>query len=824
MPRGKSFKPSIDDLNQCKMTRFLIPRDVNADKRIAMAPQIASHHVNTNVGLYKFTAPPATEVVPLADSPEEKPRVCRKRKSDVLRNQDSASPEVVTLSDSSPASGGRVILRTSPRFSLPPIVLRDSNNRPSSSNSNSNSSNNHNVSESSDKENHNASKSSGKESCATHRKPDLLDFHSLSIDDKTEWKKYVIVPPPEDPNEEKIDIELAEHEDKTVSYWDQMAAEINAKKQSYKFDYIVTGDETGKYLLIKWTGFGLPSWIRNSHVDHGRGQMSVAHNKRTAAMALLEAQVRKEIEENKLGKFETLYPNRWLKREEGEGNGNYATSPRARFVNKLKVAEWRMNYEYEKVKVMAPVYVENWVDDTPFPDIKFITKSVPSPKVATILANTNELAFIKCCKCKAVCNYPRERLENVLPCCGIEYGSMFYYDNGKIETRRELVENSVVLTSVEIESMIVVECGPDCNCVITAAPKECKQRVVQKGRTCVLVIFREADERGWSLRAGEKIPKSAFVAEYVGEVLTGKEQEERTASHYLFGLRYGWAENIIRTTRVRNVKLKKGQTQIRHHRPFVVDASVMGNEARFINHSCEPNLAAAVVYVERHGEFYHRIAFFARREIAPGEELTFDYFPSGEEMDNARRMFPYCRCGTESCKFPNPVPQDLNESLCTNDSHSDYDDVDSFISDNEVLEQQQFIADEKEKKREEEEKRKKLSQSRRASMRLSGRTDLNNSLMEETSPVKSPPSPVHMLATNLRRDPAVILAERYHEEPEDSRKRIKGGILDMIDTNWSLKRQNEMFAEAEKMMKDREKERKEREKARANEGGDGTSK
>ena len=75
----------------------------------------------------------------------------------------------------------------------------------------------------------------------------------------------------------------------------------------------------------------------------------------------------------------------------------------------------------------------------------------------------------------------------------------------------------------------------------------------------------------------------------------------------------------------------------------MIDAQHGGNLARWINHSCAPNCEA----VEEDG----RIWIESIRDIAPGEELAYDYNYILEERHSPamKRRFP-CRCGAPSCR------------------------------------------------------------------------------------------------------------------------------------------------------------------------------
>jgi SET domain-containing protein len=75
----------------------------------------------------------------------------------------------------------------------------------------------------------------------------------------------------------------------------------------------------------------------------------------------------------------------------------------------------------------------------------------------------------------------------------------------------------------------------------------------------------------------------------------------------------------------------------------VVDAAVNGNEARFLNHSCDPNCDVVV----EDG----RLWIETIRDVAPGEELAYDYAFVLPERHTpaAKRRYP-CHCGAPGCR------------------------------------------------------------------------------------------------------------------------------------------------------------------------------
>uniref|UniRef100_A0AAR2LIK6 [histone H3]-lysine(4) N-methyltransferase n=1 Tax=Pygocentrus nattereri TaxID=42514 RepID=A0AAR2LIK6_PYGNA len=74
----------------------------------------------------------------------------------------------------------------------------------------------------------------------------------------------------------------------------------------------------------------------------------------------------------------------------------------------------------------------------------------------------------------------------------------------------------------------------------------------------------------------------------------------------------------------------------------VVDATMHGNAARFINHSCEPNCYSRVINVEGR----KHIVIFALRKMYRGEELTYDYKFPIEDASNKL----HCNCGARRCR------------------------------------------------------------------------------------------------------------------------------------------------------------------------------
>jgi SET domain-containing protein len=90
------------------------------------------------------------------------------------------------------------------------------------------------------------------------------------------------------------------------------------------------------------------------------------------------------------------------------------------------------------------------------------------------------------------------------------------------------------------------------------------------------------------------------------------------------------AEARIRATRSERIMIVELSAR------KAIDFAKSTDPMRFTNHSCQPNARLVI----RNG----RVEFYARRGIAPGEEITVDY---GETHHDGKLA---CRCGAPGCR------------------------------------------------------------------------------------------------------------------------------------------------------------------------------
>ncbi|XP_042275873.1 histone-lysine N-methyltransferase, H3 lysine-36 specific isoform X1 [Thunnus maccoyii] len=176
-------------------------------------------------------------------------------------------------------------------------------------------------------------------------------------------------------------------------------------------------------------------------------------------------------------------------------------------------------------------------------------------------------------------------------------------------------ENPCGVDSECINHMLMYECHPQ----VCAAGERCQNQAFTKRQYTPVEIFRTLS-RGWGLRAVSDIKKGAFVSEYVGEVIDEEECRAR--------IKHAQENDICNFYML---TLDKDR---------IIDAGPKGNQARFMNHSCNPNCETQKWTVN--GDT--RVGLFALQDIAKGEELTFNY--NLECLGNGKTA---CKCGAPNC-------------------------------------------------------------------------------------------------------------------------------------------------------------------------------
>ncbi|KAI9143069.1 hypothetical protein BKA69DRAFT_1064188 [Paraphysoderma sedebokerense] len=281
-----------------------------------------------------------------------------------------------------------------------------------------------------------------------------------------------------------------------------------------------------------------------------------------------------------------------------------------------------------------PITIENIYDDQLPDDFTYISNLVfhnsvqpPSPE------------FLTGCQCDGNCELvqlPPEENENdgIVSTCkcvtmGAGHGEPPYDEDGLVRLE---------------PGYTIYECNALCHC-----DENCPNKVVQRGRQFELQVFKCFGKKGWGVKTLEFIPARSFVCEYVGEVISHDECEKRG---YEGHGTYAFAMDIARGD----------ENLAENNIVYTIDAARKGNVARFINHSCDPNLSQYAVFIESNDVQFHRVGFFAKRDIHPGEELSFDYSgPNQAKRKNKGRAKKRkktvimqdemaCLCGSEFCR------------------------------------------------------------------------------------------------------------------------------------------------------------------------------
>ena len=143
-------------------------------------------------------------------------------------------------------------------------------------------------------------------------------------------------------------------------------------------------------------------------------------------------------------------------------------------------------------------------------------------------------------------------------------------------------------------------------------PKKSKRR-----KQAVRIEVRESGVHGHGVYAMQSIPKGTRIIEYTGQ-------------------RVAWeaAPNDENDPHTFNFGLDNGE---------VINPEIGGNDARWINHGCDPNCEAV--------EEDDRIFIDAIRDIEAGEELFYDYALEIDEpiTEESKEKFA-CHCHSPDCR------------------------------------------------------------------------------------------------------------------------------------------------------------------------------
>ena len=137
-----------------------------------------------------------------------------------------------------------------------------------------------------------------------------------------------------------------------------------------------------------------------------------------------------------------------------------------------------------------------------------------------------------------------------------------------------------------------------------------------------LIRVQDSPLHGQGVFAARRIANGTRVIEYLGERVSHAEADRRYADRET-----GDNHTFLFIVNTRTV----------------IDAGIDGNEARYINHSCDPNCESVI---ERGHIFIE-----ALRTIQPGEELNYDYRITRDRADppDIDAIFA-CHCGAGDCR------------------------------------------------------------------------------------------------------------------------------------------------------------------------------
>ena len=169
--------------------------------------------------------------------------------------------------------------------------------------------------------------------------------------------------------------------------------------------------------------------------------------------------------------------------------------------------------------------------------------------------------------------------------------------------------------------------GMRVECTAEDCEPDCQNQRMQRHAYAKYGI-REYGDKGKGLAAVTPLAADDLVIEYVGEVISEKMLNRRR-------------EKQLKSRHSGCYTMKLGKDRY-------IDATRFGNDARFMNHSCNPNCEMRKWWAGGS----ERIGLFSIECVEPGDELTMDYF-AGEGSGNVVWLqgstWQACLCKSPSC-------------------------------------------------------------------------------------------------------------------------------------------------------------------------------
>lgn len=145
------------------------------------------------------------------------------------------------------------------------------------------------------------------------------------------------------------------------------------------------------------------------------------------------------------------------------------------------------------------------------------------------------------------------------------------------------------------------------------------KEMYEKGQSDLCEV-RNSDIHGRGVYAAADLEPETRIIEYIGEYINKDESEERAWAQAERAEKHGDAAVYIFTL----------------DKKWDIDGNVPWNDARLINHSCDPNCEAWIEGDE--------IYIYSIKDIKKGDELTFDYGFDIECFEDHP-----CLCGRDNC-------------------------------------------------------------------------------------------------------------------------------------------------------------------------------